>query len=102
MIGDSQPDGAAAFVFQSARRLARRFQEKSVRSGCMTAQQPVLPVLDDRVLADVGEVAAYQGEMVMAVGLADAADPLERGLVANVAAERVARVRRVDDDAARA
>src|SRR5580658_9471667 len=101
MIGDAQPDGAAALVFQSARRLARRFQEKSVGSRRVTAQQPVLPVLDDCVLADVGKVAAHQGEMVMAIGLADVADPLERGLVANVAAEGVARVCRVDDDAAR-
>ena len=39
---------------------------------------------------------------MMAVGLADVADPLQRGLVADVTAERVARVCRVDDDAAAA
>ncbi len=88
--------------FESARRLARGLEEKRVRPRGVTAQQSVLPVLDHRIFADVGKVAAHQREMMITVGLADAADTLEGGLVADVAAERVARVRGVDDHAARA
>ena len=36
-------------------------------------------------------------EMVMTIGFADAANSLERGLVADVATERIARVRRIHD-----
>ena len=49
------------------------------------------------VFADVREIAAHQREMMIAIGLANVADALERRLVADVAAERVARIGRIDD-----
>jgi intracellular septation protein len=68
----------------------------------MRAQQPVLPVVDHRVLADVRQVPADQREVVIAVRLANVADAFECRLVADVAAERVARIRGVNDDRAAA
>ena len=70
--------------------------------GRVRAQQPILPVVDHRVLADVRQIAAHQGEMMIAIRLADVADALERRLVADVAAERIAGIRRIDDHAAAA
>ena len=68
----------------------------------MRAQQPVLPVLHHRVLADVRQIPAHEREMMVAIGLANGANALERGLVADVTAERIARIRRIDDHAAAA
>ncbi len=64
--------------------------------------QAELPVLKLGEAADIGKVAAHQCEMMMTVGVADAPHALERRLVADVAAERVARIGRIGDDAARA
>jgi intracellular septation protein len=68
----------------------------------MCTQQAVLPIIDHRVLADVCKVPAYQREMMIAVGLANLADPFERRLVADVAPERVTGVRGIHDDRAAA
>src|SRR6185369_3907890 len=59
-----------------------------------------LLVVHARVMRDLRQVAAHEREVMMLVGLADARDALHRLLVADVAAERVAGVRRVHDDAA--
>ncbi len=53
-------------------------------------------------LRDFGEIAAHQGEMVVAIDLANVADPLQRRLVADVTAQGVAGVGRIDDHAAAA
>ena len=64
----------------------------------MRAQQSILPIIDHRILADVRQVPAYQREMMIAVSLSDLADAFQRGLVADMAAERVTGVGGVDDD----
>ena len=58
----------------------------------------VLPILQHCVLSHVGQVAAHQGEMVIAIGLPNAADALQRRLVADMAAEGIARIGGVNDD----
>ena len=63
----------------------------------MRAQQPVLPIVEHGVLADLGKVPAHQSEMVVPVGLPDIADALQRRLVADMAAERIAGIGGVDD-----
>jgi hypothetical protein len=63
-------------------------------------QQTVLRIVDHGIFADLGKVAAYQGKVVIAIGLTDLSYPLESGFIADVTAERVARIRGVDDDAA--
>jgi hypothetical protein len=52
--------------------------------------QAVIRITHLGIGADLGQVAAHQGEMVFIVGAPDALDPLHRGLVADMTAERVA------------
>ena len=64
----------------------------------MRAQQPILPIVDQRIFADVRQIAAHQREMMVAIRLPNLANPLEGGLVADMTAERIARIRRINDD----
>ena len=48
------------------------------------------------------QVAAHQREMMMTIGLADAPHPLQRILVADMAAERVTGIGRIGDEPAAA
>jgi intracellular septation protein len=68
----------------------------------MRAQQAILPVVDHGVLTDVRKITAYQSEVMIAIGLANFADALERGLVADMTAERIARICRINDHRATA
>jgi len=63
----------------------------------MRAQQSILPVVDQGVFADVGQIAAHQREVMIAVRLANLADPLERSLIADMTAECIAGISRIDD-----
>jgi intracellular septation protein len=63
----------------------------------MRAQQSILPVVHHGVFADVREITAHQREVMIAVRLANLADALERSLIADMAAERIARIRRIND-----
>jgi intracellular septation protein len=100
MIRNPQANRAAPFMFQAPRRLARRLEQKRVRPGRMRAQQSILPVVDHRVFADVREITAYQREVMIAVGLANLADALERSLIADMAAQRIARISGIDNHCA--
>jgi intracellular septation protein len=100
MIGNSQANGATPLVFQTSRRLARGLEEEGVWPWGMRPQQPILPILNQCVLAHFREVAANQSEVMIAVSLADFANSLERRLVAYVATQCVAGVRGIDDYAA--
>jgi hypothetical protein len=51
-------------------------------------------------LAELGEILAHQREVVPVIELADRPDPVDAFLVAELAAQRVAGVRRVGDHAA--
>lgn len=97
MVGNPQANRAPALMLQTARRLTRGLQQKRVRPGGMRTQQAILPIVDHRVLADFGEIAAHQREMMIAVRLANLANPLERRLVADVTTERVAGIGWIDD-----
>jgi hypothetical protein len=68
----------------------------------MRAQQTILPVLDQRVPADIGQVPAHEREMVIAIRLADRPDSIEGGFVPDMAAKGVARVGGIDDHTAAA
>jgi intracellular septation protein len=65
-------------------------------------QQPVLPIVHHRILADVREIPAYQRKIMISVRLTNVADTFERGLVTDVAAQRITRIRGIDDDPAAA
>ena len=97
MIGNPQANRAAPFMLQAPRRLARGLEQKSIRSRRMCAQQSILPVVDQGVLADVRKIPAYQREVMIAVRLPNLADALERGLIADMTAERITRIGRIND-----
>src|SRR5262245_3854543 len=101
VIGNTDSYCAATLVLQAPWGLARCGQQKCVGARGCSLQQPELPRLDLRETADLAQVAAHESEMMMTVCLADAADALERVLVADVAAERIAGISRIGDDAAR-
>jgi len=84
------------------RILARRPQQEGVRTGQTGAQDAELPGIQPRKPADLGERGAHQREVMVAVGLADAAHALQRALVADVPAERVTGIGRIGNDASRA
>lgn len=63
----------------------------------MCAEQAILPIVDHRVLADFREIAAHQREMMIAVRLTDVAYAFERRFIADMAAQRIAGIRRVHD-----
>jgi intracellular septation protein len=63
----------------------------------MCAQQSILPIVDHGVFADIRKIAAHQREVMVAVRLANLADALEGSLIANMTAERVTRIRRIND-----
>jgi intracellular septation protein len=102
MIGYPQSYGAPPFVLQAARCLTRGLEQKSVRPGRVRAQQPVLPIVHYRVLADIREIPAHQREMMIPVRLTNVADAFERGLVADMTAERITGIGGVHDDPAAA
>ena len=98
VVGHADADGAPLVVLQAPRRFLRGRQQEGVRPRRRRLEHAELPGFHLGVLGDLGEVAAHQREMVMAIGLADAPDAIERVLVADVAAERVAGIRRVHDE----
>src|SRR6185436_9100891 len=82
---------------QPARHVARGAQDERIAAGRIGPDETELQVIHLRELADLGEVAAQQREMMALVHVADLPQALHRGLVADVAAERVTRVRRIRD-----
>src|ERR1700722_10425668 len=97
MIGNPQANRAAPFVFQAPRRLARGLEQKRIRSRCMCAQQSILPIVDQGVFADVRKVTAHQRKVMIAVRLANLTDALECRLIADMTAERIERISRIND-----
>jgi intracellular septation protein len=63
----------------------------------MRAQQSILPIVDQGVFADVRKVTAHQRKVMIAVRLANLTDALECRLIADMTAERIARISRIND-----
>ena len=68
----------------------------------MRTQQTILPVLNQCIFADIRKIAAHQREVMISIRLTNLADAFERRLVADMAAERIAGIRRIDDHGASA
>ena len=100
--GDPHPDGLLSRVLQPARYLPGRGQDEGVTARRCRLDGPEHPVGDARELAELGEVLAHQREVVPVIEMADRPDPGDAVGVAELAAERVAGVRRVGDHAASA
>ena len=97
MIRHADADGPPLRVLQALGRLARGRQQEGEGPGGVRLQQPELPGVQQGIAADFGQIPADQREVVVLVGVADAADALQRVLVAHVAAQRVARIRGIGD-----
>ena len=100
MVGHADADRPPSGVLQPLGRFAGRLQNEGIGTGSERLERPVLLIADARVSGDLRQVAAHEREMMMLVGLADSGDALHRGLVADMAAERITGVGRIDDDAA--
>ena len=100
MVGNAHADGAALRVLEAPRHLARRRQQERERAGRPLADDPELPVVEPREVADLGQVAQHERQMMPFVDAADLPDAPRRVGVADVAAERVARIGRIGDHAA--
>jgi len=100
--GDPHPDGLLSRVLQPARYLPGRGQDEGVAARRCRLDSPEHRVGDARELAELGEVLAHQREVVPVIKVADRPDPRDAVGVAELAAERIAGVRRVGDHAARA
>ncbi len=97
VVGNADADGPPLRVLQPLGGFPRGGQQEGEGPGGVRLQQPELRVVHQRVAADFGEVPAYQREIVVFVGLADAADALQGVFVAHVAAQRVAGIRGIGD-----
>jgi len=71
-------------------------QQKGIRTGRQGFHQTIVGVAYLGVGTDFGQIAANQGEMVMLVGAANALDALHRRLVADMATQRIARIRGIN------
>ncbi len=76
------------------------FQDEGVRPRCGQLQQPVLAVVHARMAGQLRQVAAQQREVVLVVDLADAAQPLHRRAVVQMADQCIAGVRGNGQDGA--
>jgi len=101
VAGDPDPGGLLARVLQPAGHLFGRGQDERVAARRRRLDGPEHRVVDVDELAQLGEVLAYQREVMPVVELADRPDPGDAVGVAELAAERVARVRWVSDHATR-
>jgi len=98
VLGNADADGLALLVRHAPRQFLGRVENERVRPWRVLAQHPELPVVDPRVGGDLGQVPAHQRELVMAIELADLAQPLGRVLVLQLTAQGIAGVGRIRDD----
>ena len=100
MVGNTHPDGASFRVLQPARDLARGRQHEREAPGGSLADEPELPVVEAREMADFAQIAQHERQMVLVADAANAPDALRRGSIAQLASQRVSGVCRIRDDAA--
>ena len=85
---------------QAARHFLGCFQDEGIGTGRGRFQQPVLAVVDARILRNFAQIAAQQGQVMLVVDAADAAQAFHRALVIQMADQRIAGIGRQRDDAA--
>src|SRR5438132_718208 len=102
MIGDADADGAALRVLELPRHFTRRRQKKRIAPGNTLLHDAKLPVVENSVASDFGEIATHDGQIMLVVDASQRANALRGRGVAHLAPERVARIGRVRDYASRA
>ena len=99
-VGHPQANGLARGVAHAAGHFLGGFEDEGVGARRAQLEQAVLAVVHPRIVGQLRQVAAQQGEVVFFVHLADAAQAVYRVLVVQVADQRVAGVRGHGHDAA--
>ncbi|EPN16627.1 hypothetical protein A259_13665 [Pseudomonas syringae pv. actinidiae ICMP 19070] len=92
----TQADGAALGVQNQARHFAGGIKNKGVRPWRVRLERTERAGVDLGKQPQLRQVAAHQGEVVLVVQLAQAADTLDGALVADLATQRVGGICRVD------
>ncbi len=100
VVRNANADRAPLRVLQAARSLPGSGQEKGKGAGSCRLEQPKLPVLDARIATNLGQIGAYQGVVVVTVGVSKPANALQGRGIANMTAQRIAAVRRIGDQPA--
>ena len=100
VVRHAQADGLALRMAHAPRHFAGGVEDEGEGARGRRLQQPVLLVVHARVVGHLAQVAAQQREVVLVVDPADLAQPVGRGLVVQVAGDRVAGVRGHGDHAA--
>ena len=82
-------------ILQHFGHFASRRQYEGVWPGSKRFDQAIGPVINTRVQADLGQIRAYQGEIVLLVGTPNSANSVDGFPVADMTTEGVAGVRRI-------
>src|ERR1700694_636635 len=102
VLRDPYANRAAPGMLEPPRDFARRRQQERVASGNPLLHNAELPVVEQRVTADLAEIAAYQRQMMPVGDTAQRTNALSGIRVADLASECIARIRRICDPPARA
>ena len=100
VVRDANADRALLRVLQALRQFVGSFEDECVRTWRQRLEQPIGGILDTRINRNIGEIPTGEREVVVTFDAAQSTNTLERTLVAQMPAERVARVRRISDDTA--
>jgi hypothetical protein len=89
-------------VLEPPRHFARGRQQEREAAGDALLDDAELPVVELNVAPKLRQIAAYEREVMLGVDLAQRTDALDRRRSGDAAAQRIARIGRIGDDAARA
>src|SRR5207237_6054577 len=84
------------------RYFARGRQQERVAPGDALLHDAELPVIEQRVASDFFQIATDERQMMLVVDRAQRPNALRGDCIADLTAERIARIRRIRDHAARA
>ena len=99
MMRNPYSDGASLWVLHAARHLRRRAQQERELAPRALLHEAKLTIVHARIAPDFREVSTDERQMMTLVDVADEPDPPRRLSIADAASQRVARIRRVGDDA---
>ena len=100
MVRHPQANRSALGVLQALGNAPGCRQNERVGTGRHRLDEPIGPVVDPRVVADLGEVTTHQREIVPPVRLSNLVDTVRGLAITDVASEGVARVRGIGHQAA--
>ncbi len=100
MFGNAHADGLARRVRQPPRHFLGRLQDEHVGARRGALEPAVLPVVDAGKVAELGQVAAHQRQVVAVIDAAQPAQALDGALVVEPAGQRIAGIGRQRNQAA--